>query len=427
MKVLVVGSGAREHALAWKLKQSPQVDALFAAPGNAGTAQIGTNWPELTPTAVPSIVAKAAAEKIDLAVIGPEAALAASLADGLRAAGIAAFGPGRDGARLESSKAFAKQFMSRWGIPTPRFLIARDAKQAKNALRDWPEGLPVVVKADGLAAGKGVVVCQSLADARSLVEGWYAESKVPGGGSTVVFEEKLDGDEASVMAVVDGRRIILLPAARDYKRAGDADTGPNTGGMGGYSPADDVVSSRLRDRVYKEVFVPALAGLQREEIDFRGCLYAGLMITSRGPVVLEFNVRFGDPEAQVLLPRFEGDLAELLNAAARQRLEAGQRAEFSPRWCVGVVLASDGYPATSAPVDNLPIPDGIVGDGISAFWGNSKNEGSTVRASGGRVLTLCALGDYKASARAAAYAACAKYSKRLPAGTKLWYRGDIAR
>lgn len=427
MKVLVVGSGAREHALAWKLAQSPKVDAIFAAPGNAGTARIGTNWSKLSATSVPHLVAKAAAEKIDLAVIGPESALAAGLADGLRNAGIAAFGPGRSGARLESSKAFAKQFMARWGIASPRFFISRDHKQAKKALREWPQDRGIVVKADGLAAGKGVVVCDTPQDARELVDRWFESKQLPGGGTTLVLEEKLEGREVSVMAVVDGRRAIILAPTRDYKRAGDGDTGPNTGGMGGYSPADDVVDRRLRNRVYKEVFVPALTGLNGEGIDFRGCLYAGLMITARGPHVLEFNARFGDPETQVMLPRFEGDFFELLAAAAHQRLEADQRADFSRRTCVGVVLASEGYPAAAAPVDKLPPFESAANDRVVGFWAGSKIVEGTVSAAGGRVLTICAVGEDKASARAAAYEACEAYRRQLPGGTKLWCRSDIAR
>jgi len=432
MKVLVVGSGAREHALAWKLAQSPNVDAVFVAPGNAGTARLGTNWPELTPTSIPGIVAKAVAERINLAVIGPEAALAAGLADALRAAGIATFGPDRSGARLESSKAFAKQFMARFAIPTPRFAIARDHKQARKVLRDWPSEVGVVVKADGLAAGKGVVVCDSAVEARDLADGWYSRGAVPGGGSTVVFEERLEGREVSMMAVTDGRRAVVFSPARDYKRAGDGDTGPNTGGMGAYSPADDIVDDALRNRIYKEVFQPTLEGLRGARIAFRGCLYAGLMVTARGPRVLEYNVRFGDPETQVVLPRFDGDLFDLLLSAAEGRLEADRQAEFSAHACTGVVLASDGYPAKSEAVHNLPLFDSTAGENaaptdlVVAFWGASSLEGDRINASGGRVLTVCALGSNVRTSREAAYAACAAYQRRLPAGARLWCRKDIA-
>jgi len=432
MNVLVVGSGAREHALAWKLVQSPKVDALFAAPGNAGTGRLGANWPELSSTSIPGIVAKAVSAKVGLAVIGPEAALAAGLADALRAAGIAAFGPDRSGARLESSKAFAKQFMARFAIPAPSFFIVRDHKQAKKILRDWPADGGVVVKADGLAAGKGVVVCDSAVEARDLADGWYSRGAVPGGGSTLVLEERLEGREVSMMAVTDGRRAVLFAPARDYKRAGDGDSGPNTGGMGAYAPAGDVVDAGLRNRVYKEIFQPTLEGLRRAGIAFRGCLYAGLMITPRGPRVLEFNVRFGDPETQVVLPLFEGDFCDLLLCAAEGRLEADRQAEFSARACTGIVLASKGYPARSEPVHNLPTfePAPPVerdsAASVVGFWGASTLEGERVDAAGGRVLTVCALGEDLRSSRDAAYAACVAYQRRLPAEAQLWCRSDIS-
>jgi phosphoribosylamine--glycine ligase len=419
VKVLIVGSGGREHALAWKLAQSPSVDAVFAAPGNAGTAGLGTNWPELAATAAPQIVARSLAEGIGLAVIGPEAALAAGLADALRAAGIPTFGPNRNGARLESSKAFAKQFMARHGIPTARFRLAHDLKQALRQLGEWTWGR-VVVKADGLAAGKGVVVCESVAEAKSLLEGWYGERKVPGGGTAVVLEEALAGREASVMAVTDGRRAFVLDPACDYKRAGDGDAGPNTGGMGAYSPAVDVLDAAASERIEREVFTPALDGLRADGIDYRGCLYAGVMMTAAGPMVLEFNARFGDPETEVVLPRLESDLAALLLAAANGSLDRQDAPRFTPRACVGIVLVTEGYPLKSAPVSGLPNADGAI------FWGASAKNGDAVDAIGGRVLTVTALGDTIADARAAAYASCTAYGKRLAPGKKLVCRADIA-
>jgi phosphoribosylamine--glycine ligase len=422
VKVLVIGSGAREHALAWKLAQSPQVSALHAAPGNAGTAALGTNWPDVTATDTHALVARAKAEGIGLAVIGPEAALAVGVGDALRAANIPTFGPGRSGARLESSKAFAKQCMQRWGIPTAAFQVVHDMKQAERALRSWQGG--VVVKADGLAAGKGVVVFDDAAQARAVVERWYRERAVPGGGSTIVFEERLEGPEVSVMAVTDGSVMHVLAPACDYKRAGDHDTGPNTGGMGAYSPAPAVLDDAAMKKIYKQVLDPVKAGLAADGVEYRGCIYAGLMMTPRGPYVLEFNARFGDPETQVVLPRLKSDLFELAFAVATADGNAAPP-QFTSDACVAVVLAAAGYPASSQPLVGLPLADGL-GDGAAAFWGGSTLTADTVRSAGGRVLTVTALGASMAQARERAYAACSAYAARLPAGVVLHYRRDIA-
>ena len=433
MRVLVIGAGAREHALAWRLAQSPSVEAVFAAPGNAGTARIGTNWPEIKPTDGPAIATRAKAEKIDLAVIGPEAPLAAGVADALRAAGITTFGPGHEGARLESSKAFAKQFMMRHGIPTAPFRIAHDLKQAQRYLRELNEA--VAVKADGLAAGKGVVVCNSTYDARELLDGWYGEHQIPGGGSTVVIEERLVGRELTVMAVTDGRALVMLEPVCDYKHAQDGDKGPNTGGMGAYSPAGARLEDDFMGRVRREIFEPALAGLKSEGVEYRGCLYAGLMLTRRRPMVLEFNVRFGDPETQVVMPRLEADLAELLHAAAAGDLgSAGDVAggarvypQFSPRACVGIVLATEAYPIRSLPVRDLPLPDSVLDADVVAFWAGSTLRGELVDAAGGRVITICALGENLADARTRAYQACTAYADLLPANARIRFRHDIAK
>jgi len=397
------------------------VSALFAAPGNAGTAQLGTNWPDISATDAPAIAARAAAEGIGLAVIGPETALAAGVADALRGATIATFGPGRAGARLESSKAFAKQCMMRWGIPTARFAVAHDKKQALRHLGDWSGG--VVLKADGLAAGKGVVVFDSPDAALTTLEEWYEKRTLPGGGTTLVLEERLEGPELSVMAVTDGTRVHVLAPACDYKRVGDGDTGPNTGGMGAYSPAPGVDADML-SRIREEIIEPVRSGLAADRVEYRGCIYAGLMLTKRGPYVLEFNARFGDPETEVVLPRLTSDFFKLTHgiATADPNLTAP---EFSEAACVGVVLASDGYPATSAPVRGLPKPAFADHAGVEAFWGNSKLAGDAVDAAGGRVVTIAALGETVGVARERAYAAVEKYRGGLGT-TRLHYRSDIA-
>jgi phosphoribosylamine--glycine ligase len=417
--VLVIGSGAREHALAWKLAQSPQVGRILSAPGNAGTALLGANYPAIAATSVNELTALAASERVDLAVIGPEAALAAGVADALRAAGIAVFGPSRAAARLETSKAFAKQFMDRYGIPTARHREVHDLKQASRALERFPNG--AVLKADGLAAGKGVVVCANLAQARDVLVSWYERRSVPGGGTSVVVEELLEGAEISVMAVVDGERYRLLAPACDYKRAGDGDTGPNTGGMGAYS-ASGLLPEHALAQICATVFDPALFGLHREGLDYRGCLYAGLMLTARGPMVLEFNARFGDPETQVVLPRCHNDLFGVLWNAASGKLEGD--VEFSPRACVGVVLASPGYPQQSEPRARLPLFQ-AASQGVTAFWGSTTLSNGSVNAAGGRVLTISALGDDVAAARTLAYDAATRYAAALPAASALRYRSDI--
>ena len=421
MKVLVVGSGAREHALVWKLAQSRRVYSICSAPGNAGTAALGTNWPDVSATDTHALVSRAQSEDIGFAVIGPEAALAAGVADALRAAGIPTFGPGRSGARLESSKAFAKQCMRRWGIPTAEFQVAHDLKQAERALRSFERG--IAVKADGLAAGKGVVVFDDAAQARPVVERWYKERAVPGGGSTIVFEERLEGAEVSIMAVTDGNRIHMLAPACDYKRAGDGDTGPNTGGMGAYSPAADVLNEAALNTIRKKIIQPVQAGLAADGIEYRGCVYAGLMMTKRGPYVLEFNARFGDPETQVVLPRLKSDLFELVYSIAMADGKAAQP-DFTSDTCVGVVLASAGYPDSSKPVAGLP-PAEALGDGVTAFWAASKPAGDFIDANGGRVLTMTALGATIEAARNRTYGAIAQYRTRL-AGQTLACRSDIA-
>jgi phosphoribosylamine---glycine ligase len=421
MRVVVVGSGAREDALSWRIAESPSCDAVFAAPGNAGTALRGVNW-ELAATDGKGLADRCMREGIDLAVLGPETAIAAGVGDRLRDAGIAVFGPNRSGGRLESSKIFAKRFMQRHGIPTARAAIVHSLDAANKVLEDW-RGPAVVVKADGLAAGKGVVVTPSVEAARAVLADWYGGARVPGGGSDVLLEERLEGREVSVFALCDGRAIVSIGGACDYKRAGDGDAGPNTGGMGAYSPPAGF-PDELYDRVRESILGPLLRGLRAEGEDYRGVIYCGLMWTADGPCVIEFNARFGDPETQTLLPRIGGDFALLLDSVARGAMDLSQAAP-SEQCCVGVVLATDDYPRSNTPLRGLN-GDISLGDGCRAFWGASQRVDGTVSVAGGRVLTVTALGDDLAQARLKAYGAVHQLAQRL--GTRaLTYRTDIAR
>jgi phosphoribosylamine---glycine ligase len=419
MRVLVVGNGAREDALSWRLAASPSCDAIFAAPGNAGTASRGENW-EIAATDGKALTDRCLADGIDLAVLGPETAIAAGVGDRLRDAGIAVFGPNRLSGRLESSKIFAKRFMERHDIPTARAVAVHSLDGANKALEEWHGA--VVVKADGLAAGKGVVVTPNVEAAHAVLADWYTRGRIPGGGSDVLLEERLKGREVSIFALCDGRAIVPFGGACDYKRAGDGDTGPNTGGMGAYSPPAGFPED-LDDRVRARILAPLLRGLLAEGEEYRGVLYCGLMWSQAGPKVIEFNVRFGDPEAQVLLPRTGGDFALLLDSVARGAMDLSV-ATMSEQYCVGVVLATVEYPRGNTPLAGLNA-DLSLNEGCRAFWGASQNVNGTVNAGGGRVLTVTALGDDLAQARARAYDSVNRLAGRL--GTDaLTYRTDIA-
>ncbi|MBV8148871.1 MAG: phosphoribosylamine--glycine ligase [Candidatus Eremiobacteraeota bacterium] len=419
MRILVVGSGAREDALSWRLARSSSCEAVFAAPGNAGTVSRGENW-NVSATDGKALAERCRSERIDLAVLGPETSIAAGVGDRLRESGIAVFGPNRSSGRLESSKIFAKRFMERHGVPTARALVVHSQDAAKKALDDWQGA--VVVKADGLAAGKGVVIAPDPASARAIVSEWYAHNKVPGGGSDLLLEERLEGREVSVFALSDGRAMVPLAAACDYKRAGDGDTGPNTGGMGAYSPPlgfpDD-----LYDRVRERILAPVFRGLQTEGEEYVGVLYCGLMWTADGPYVVEFNARFGDPEAQVLVPRIDGDFAAFLKSVADGAVDLSL-ASFSAQSCVGIVLATSDYPRSNTPLRGLHADVGLA-EGCQAFWGTTELVDARVDTAGGRVLTVTALGDDLLQARLRAYAAVKTLASRL--GTSaLTYRSDIA-
>ncbi len=415
-----MGGGAREDALSWRLAASPTCEALFAAPGNAGTASRGENW-NIPATNGKAIVERCKAESIDLAVLGPEVAIAAGVGDRLREAGIPVFGPNRSGGRLESSKIFSKRFMERHGVPTARAVIVHSLEGALHALDDWQGA--VVVKADGLAAGKGVVVAPDVATARDVLHEWYGQNRVPGGGMDVLLEEKLEGREISVFAISDGRAMFPIASACDYKRAGDGDTGPNTGGMGAYSPPKGFPAD-LEDQVRERILAPVLRGLLAEGEQYIGVLYCGLMWTGEGPYVIEFNARFGDPETQVLMPRVTGDFAALLKSAADGALDLSTAA-FATRACVGVVVASADYPRTSTPVSGLPL-DVDLGLDAQVFWGGSTVENGTVSSGGGRVLTVTGLGNDLVAARLRAYDAVHDLAARINA-RDLTYRTDIAK
>ena len=406
----------------WRLAQSPSCEAIFAAPGNAGTASRATNWSDVAATDGKAILERVQAENVDLVVLGPESAIAAGVGDRLRDAGIRVFGPNRSGGRLESSKVFSKRFMERHGVPTAKAAIVHSKATAMAALDEW-RGDGAVIKADGLAAGKGVVVCDTVDEARAVLNDWYSGNRIPGGGSDVLLEQRLRGREVSVFALADGRAMVPLAAACDYKRAGDGDTGPNTGGMGAYSPPVDFPAD-LYDQVRERILSPVLRGLLAESETYIGVLYCGLMWTDDGPYVIEFNARFGDPETQVLMPRINGDFAALLYSCADGAMDVSI-ATLSPNACVGVVLATNDYPRTNTALKGLNA-DVSLSDGAQAFWGGSTLVDGTVSTGGGRVLTVTALGETLADARARAYEAVNVLSHKL--GTnELTYRADIAK
>jgi phosphoribosylamine--glycine ligase len=420
MRILVIGNGAREDALSWRLAQSSSCSAIFAAPGNAGTATRGPNWP-IAATDGKALLARALEESIDLVVLGPETAIAAGVGDRMRDAKIATFGPGRSVGRLESSKVFSKRFMERYRIPTAKARIVHSLANAEKVLSDWRGGC--VVKADGLAAGKGVVVTPDAASALAVLRDWYGPGGVPGGGGDVLIEERLQGREVSLFAIGDGKRFLPIGAACDYKRAGDGDTGPNTGGMGAYSPPADFPDD-LYDVVQERVLDPVARGLAAEGERYVGVLYCGLMWTAKGPYVIEFNVRFGDPETQVLMPRVRGDFARLLKSAADGTIDESA-ASVDGGSCVGVVLATSDYPRTSTPIRDLST-DVALSEGRVAFWGASTLRNGVIDAAGGRVLTVTALGEDVATARVNAYAAVDELAQRIGSGVSLSYRRDIA-
>lgn len=416
MKVMIVGGGAREHALAWKLSRSPQVEEIFAAPGNAGTASLGHNLP-LSTTDLEGIARAARENRIDLVVVGPEAPLALGLVDELSSRGIPAFGPQRMAAEIEWSKVFAKELMQRYGIPCARGRAFSSFKEAEEYLRTKLP--PIVVKADGLAGGKGSIVAPTFAEAREALSKLMVEKIFGSAGERVLLEEHLSGREMSFFAFTDGISVSPTLPACDYKRALDGDRGPNTGGMGSYSPPE-FFTPELGEELMEKIMRPVVKALAQEGRTYKGVLYAGLMLTSEGPKVLEFNCRLGDPETQVILPLLKTDLMEIIQAVLD-----GCLGEVKIEWlddaCVGVVMASGGYPGsykTGFPIEGL---DGLDKD-ILVFHAGTRKEGGRVVTSGGRVLTVVARGKTLEEARARVYANIGRINFE-----GCFYRKDIAR
>ncbi|MBM4156626.1 MAG: phosphoribosylamine--glycine ligase [Lentisphaerae bacterium] len=388
MKILVVGGGGREHALAWRLARDPERPEIVCAPGNAGTSSVGRNV-AVDAADVPGLVALARAERPDLVVVGPEAPLCAGLTDALAADGFAVFGPTRDGARLEGSKIFCKDVLRAAGVPTAAAERFTDAAAAKAYVR--AQGGAVVVKADGLAAGKGVTVCATAAEAEAAIDESLVKGVFGDAGREVLVEECLVGEEVSILGLVDGERVVLLASAQDHKRIFDGDRGPNTGGMGAYSPAPVIADSDL-PAIREQVFERTLAELRRRGVTYRGVLYAGLMMTAAGPKVLEFNCRFGDPETQAILPRWAGSVSRALLACAQGRLDASM-VSWHPGACVCVVLAAGGYPGAYA---KGKVIDGLDAAGalpeVAVFHAGTAAKDGRVVTAGGRVLGVTALG-----------------------------------
>ncbi len=403
MKLLVIGSGGREHALAWKLAQSPRVDEVIVAPGNAGTAhERKCRNVDVAATDIDGLLALVAREGVALTVVGPEAPLVAGVVDRFRAAGLRIFGPTAAAAQLEGSKAFAKDFLARHNIPTAFYAVFTEVEPALAYLRE--KGAPIVVKADGLAAGKGVIVAMTQAEAEAAVRDMLSGNAFGAAGARVVIEEFLEGEEASFISMVDGRTALPMATSQDHKRVGDGDTGPNTGGMGAYSPAP-VVTPEVHARVMREVVEPTVAGMIADGMPFTGFLYAGLMIDASGaPKVIEFNVRFGDPETQPVMLRLQSDLVELVEAAIDGQLE-GVQAQWDPRPSLGVVMAAAHYPETPRTGDAIEGLDAPLPDDAKVFHAGTQLRDGRVVTSGGRVLCVAALGDSVADAQARAYAA----------------------
>ncbi len=388
MRVLVVGSGGREHALAWKIRQSPLVDKVFCAPGNGGISQIA-ECVDIKADDIAGLTAFASRTKIDLTVVGPEAPLSGGITDKFSANGLRVFGPSKEAARLESSKVFMKELAKKYGIPTAGFEVFTESVAAKKYIKGFKGKF--VVKADGLAAGKGVIVCSSKEEGLEAVEAMMERKIFKDAGKKVIIEECLEGEEASIIVVTDGKDAVPLASAQDHKRTLDGDKGPNTGGMGAYSPAP-VVTDETMKAVMKDIIRPAIDGLSKEGIKYTGALYAGLMIDSSGPKLLEFNCRFGDPETQAILPRLKSDFVELIEASIDDEIDIASL-QWDERPCVSVVISSGGYPGeykTGFEIDGLDALEKMKD--VYVFHAGTRASGEKTVTAGGRVLNVTALG-----------------------------------
>ena len=404
MKVLLVGGGGREHALAWKIAQSPRLTKLYVAPGNPGTAELGENVPiEATDTS--ALVAFAKEKKIDLTLVGPEDPLADGIVDRFKSAGLRIFGPTASAARLEADKAFAKQLMRQYSVPTAEARVFTDARAALIYLDSREE--PPVIKAAGLAKGKGVIVCGTMDEARGAVRDIMQKKVFGDAGDTLIIEERLTGQELSILAFVDGHHINIMETCQDHKPIGDGDTGPNTGGMGAYSPVP-IVTAKMHRRIESEILVPIVDAMIRTSNPYRGCLYAGLMLTPAGPKVIEFNCRFGDPETQPLMMRLKTDLLDVLDAAVENKLDTVQM-DWDDRAAVCVVMASGGYPGEyekGIPITGL---DDVKDEAdVQVFHAGTKEVDGQMLTNGGRVLSVTGLGKDIADAQEKAYGAVSK-------------------
>lgn len=416
MRVLIVGNGGREHALAWAIAQSPSLTRLFVAPGNPGLASLATCL-SISPTAVDELVAAALDRAIDLVVVGPEAPLALGLVDRLAAAGILAFGPRQQAAQIESSKTWAKEFMARQGIPTAAYRIFDDYEGALAYIRT--QEFPQVIKASGLAAGKGAVVVDNLAEAEATLASMLVEQSFGAAGAEVVVEAFLEGEEITLMALVAGESYLLLPPAQDHKQIFEGDRGPNTGGMGAYSPVP-LFGEKMQAQTLETIILPTLRGLRREGIDFRGLLYFGLMLTPAGPQVIEYNARFGDPETQVVLPRLQGDILELLRATAQGNLQ-GRELKVSPEICAAVIMAAPGYPGPykkGLPIRGIEKAQAL---GCLVFQAGTAEGEAGLESRGGRILAVAGRAPDLARALRQAYAGVEMID--IP---EVYYRRDIA-